>query len=225
MKMLTRLLKKNKSEQNLASAASAIIDLENKLVDKEAEADDLREALEQLYKDAVLGEKDSKKIGKIKADLEELQSDIEGIKSVIESANTEAVDLAQKEIEESLATKTKLQEQLKLEIAEENNKMLATLRNLLISIYRLHGARSAISKTPSFRINISTDSMQDEDITVANKELAEAFDKTTDGPAFIAEQIKKIEEQTGKTDPKKEVEKALQDARTALAQKKCEKAA
>ena len=76
MNMLTRLLKKNKSEQNLASAAAAIVGLEKKLAENEAEADDLREALAELYQDAVLEKKDSKKINQIKVPLEEKQAEI-----------------------------------------------------------------------------------------------------------------------------------------------------
>ena len=57
MKMLTRLLKKNKCDQNLASAATVIVGLENKLAQKEEKAEGLRVSLGQLYQDAALGKR------------------------------------------------------------------------------------------------------------------------------------------------------------------------
>jgi hypothetical protein len=225
MKMLTRLLKKNICDQNLASAATVIVGLENKLAGKEAEAEGLRISLEEFYRDTVLGEKNSKKISTIKVDLEELFAEIAGLKSVIDSAKNEALDLAQMEITESLAHKTKLQEQMKLETAEENRKILAALSELLISYYSLHGPKGAISRTPSFRINIPTDAIPDADINLANEKLATIFNKTTSGPHFTAEEIRRIEEQTARAEPNKLFEKALQDARSSSEQRASKKAA
>ena len=59
---------------------------------------------------------------------------VDELKSVIESANTEAVNLAQKEIEMSISAKSELQEQLKMETAEENTKILATMQELIVAI-------------------------------------------------------------------------------------------
>jgi hypothetical protein len=225
MNMLTRLMKKNKSEQNLASAAAAIVGLERTLAEKEEEVDGLSVSLEELYQAATLGKKDKGKISKTKDELAERGEDIAGLKSVINTAKTEAVALAETEIEMSISAKSDLQEQLKMETAEENKKMLATLRELLTSIYRLHGIRGAISKTPSFRISISTDAIPDEDITMGNKELVALYDSMTTGPHIISEQIREIEKKIAKAEPNQLVEKALQNARPASPQNESTKAA
>ena len=64
-----RLLKKNKSNQNLASAAAVIVGLENQLAEKESTANGLQESLDQLYQDAALGKRDRRKISKTKEEL------------------------------------------------------------------------------------------------------------------------------------------------------------
>lgn len=226
MKVLDQLFKKSKGEEkNLTAAASAIVGLESKLAEKESEAKGLRETQAELYQSMALGENSPKKISKVTTDLEGVLMEIAGLVSVIGAARDEALELAEMEIQDSIATNSDLQEQMTQETTAENKKLIVALRGLLAAIFKIHGVKGFIPKDDSLRFNIATDKMTDKDIAKANKKLEAFYEKTVTGPHFTAEQIRKMVEETAKTDPIKAVEKALQGARNSSTQSESKKAA
>jgi hypothetical protein len=208
-----------KGKNNLSTAVELIISLEDKLAEKENLLGAARQDVDAFYMEAALSA-DSKprKATKLKSRVEELELEIKGIRDVIAQAIKEAADLATIEMENAAARKNKLKEQEQSLILKNHGKLLSALQEVFLIFHSICGVESVINKN-GFTMHIPPLEVTLTDIEKINAELIAAYKKNKEGPFFIAQETTQINDQLNHFSPQKAVEKALQDARTAPAQR------